>query len=159
MPRRMSTEEFTVTSADPARGGGARVQPCAGGIVFDSDHRLLVVLRGRSPGAGLWSIPGGRCLPGEPPREACVREVFEETGLAVRVIRLAGTVQRGGPTDDVVYAIDDFVCEPEDPGASHAIVAADDAAGVRWVDHSELVRLPLVPGLVDALTEWDALPA
>jgi ADP-ribose pyrophosphatase YjhB (NUDIX family) len=158
MPRRTNTEEFSISSAHPIPGEGAPVQPCAGGIVFDSARRLLVVLRGRAPGAGLWSIPGGRCLPGESPRQACVREVFEETGLSVRALRLAGTVQRCGPTDDVVYVIDDFFCELVDPATSGAIVAADDAAGVRWVDRGELSRLAVVPGLVEALAEWDALP-
>src|SRR5579859_374033 len=58
-----------------------RREPCAGGIVHDGDGRLLVVRRGRPPSAGRWSVPGGRCRPGEPAADACVREVAEETGL------------------------------------------------------------------------------
>ena len=64
--------------------------PCAGGIVHDAAGRLLVILRGHAPSAGTWSVPGGRCLPGEAAPDACVREVREETGLAVVVQRWAG---------------------------------------------------------------------
>lgn len=46
-----------------------------------SDERLLMVLRGRGPGVGKWSIPGGRVEPGETPEQAVVREVMEETGV------------------------------------------------------------------------------
>ncbi|MDQ3787869.1 MAG: NUDIX hydrolase [Actinomycetota bacterium] len=42
----------------------------------------------RAPGvfrAGQWELPGGTVEPGEPHEIAAVREVAEETGLAVRV--------------------------------------------------------------------------
>src|SRR4051794_20205753 len=84
-------------------------QPCAGGIVFDDRGRLLLVQRGRPPAIGSWTVPGGRCLPGEEPAAACVREVAEETGLAVQVLSFAGRVERDAP-DGGVYVIDDFTC-------------------------------------------------
>jgi 8-oxo-dGTP diphosphatase len=42
----------------------------------------------RAPGvfrAGQWELPGGTVEPGEPHETAAVREVAEETGLAVRI--------------------------------------------------------------------------
>lgn len=128
-------------------------QPCAGGIVRDAAGRLLLVRRGNAPSAGLWSVPGGRCLPGESAATACVREVAEETGLVVEVVRLAGTVERPAP-DGGVYVIDDFVCRV----VGGELSAGDDATDARWVSRSELAELPLVPGLVEALDEWDASP-
>ena len=41
-------------------------------------------------GAGFWNGPGGKAAEGESPEEAAVREVREETGLTVRVVRLLG---------------------------------------------------------------------
>ena len=128
-------------------------QPCAGAIVHDTAGRLLLVRRGNAPSAGSWSVPGGRCLPGESATDACVREVAEETGLTVEVLRLAGTVERPAP-DGSVYVIDDFVCRVR----SGELAAGDDATDARWVSRAELAGLPLVPGLVAALSEWGALP-
>src|SRR3954454_14805938 len=129
-------------------------QPCAGGIVLDATGRLLLVRRGRPPAAGSWSVPGGRCRPGEPPAVACVREVAEETGLAVTVVRRAGRVERAAP-DGGVYVIDDFVCEL----VGGVLRAGDDAADAGWFAPAELGELKLVPGLLAALTEWEVLSA
>jgi 8-oxo-dGTP diphosphatase len=130
-----------------------KCEPCAGGIVYDHARRLLLIRRATPPSAGFWSIPGGRCEPDELPAQTCVREVAEETGLRVRVIRHAGRVERDGP-GDLVYLIDDFVCSV----VGGELRAADDAADARWVSAGELESLPLAPGLLEALTEWSLLP-
>lgn len=127
-------------------------QPCAGGIVFDDRGRLLLVQRGRPPSIGSWTVPGGRCLPGEEPAAACVREVAEETGLAVRVLGFAGRVERAAPGGGV-YVIDDFTCSV----VGGALSAGDDATAAGWFTPDELAGLPLVPGLVAALTDWGLL--
>jgi 8-oxo-dGTP diphosphatase len=129
-------------------------EPCAGGIVLDDAFRMLLIRRATPPSAGRWSIPGGRCRPGESTAAACIREVAEETGLVVHVVRRAGRVRRLGP-DGVGYDIEDFVCAVD----GGALWAGDDAAEARWVSHAELGSLDLVPGLLDALTSWGALPA
>ncbi|MER5423699.1 NUDIX hydrolase [Streptosporangium roseum] len=122
---------------------------CVGAIIHDDAGRMLLVRRGRPPGEGLWSVPGGRVEPGEPDAEAVVREVLEETGLAVAPGRLAGTVDRPGP-GGLVYEIRDYLAEV----AGGTLAAGDDAADARWFTHEELVRLPLSPGLLEALVEW-----
>jgi ADP-ribose pyrophosphatase YjhB (NUDIX family) len=127
--------------------------PCAGGIVHDGDGRLLVILRGHAPSAGTWSVPGGRCLPDEPAPVACVREVFEETGLAVAVRRWAGRIERAAPGGRT-YVIDDYICS----AVGGTLHAGDDAVDARWVNRVELRDLPLAPGLWDTLREWELLP-
>lgn len=59
------------------------------------------VLLTRRTDNGLWCLPGGVIDPGESVTEGCVREVFEETGLQVRVIRLTGVYSN--PNQLVVY--------------------------------------------------------
>ncbi len=50
---------------------------------------------------GLWCIPGGAMEAGESAAEACIREVWEETGLHVSVKRLIGVYS--DPNQLVVY--------------------------------------------------------
>ncbi len=129
-------------------------QPCAGAIVLDAAGRLLLIRRGQAPARGSWSVPGGRCRPGEDPAAACVREVAEETGLAVAVQRYAGRVERDAP-DGGIYVIDDYVCTV----VGGRVRAGDDAEDAAWFGRADLAGLDLVPGLIEALTRWDVLPA
>lgn len=127
--------------------------PCAGGVVLDDAGRILLVLRGHAPSAGSWSVPGGRCEPGETPSQACVRELAEETGLVVEVVRFVGRVERPAP-DGSVHVIDDYLCRVR----GGTLRAGDDAADVRWVGRTDLDALPLAPGVREALASWSVLP-
>jgi ADP-ribose pyrophosphatase YjhB (NUDIX family) len=125
-----------------------------GALVHDDDGRLLVVRRAHEPGAGRWTIPGGRVEAGESDAEAVQREVLEETSLHVVVGARVGTVLRPGLGSDV-YDIRDYACAL---ALTTAPVAGDDAAEVRWVTRSELLDLDLVDGLLDCLSDWGMLP-
>jgi ADP-ribose pyrophosphatase YjhB (NUDIX family) len=57
-------------------------------VIF-GDNRQSVLLTRRTDN-GQWCLPGGMIEPGESVAEGCEREVFEETGLRVRVLRLTG---------------------------------------------------------------------
>lgn len=57
--------------------------------VLLSGDRQKVLLTRRTDN-GQWCLPGGMIDPGESVAEGCQREVFEETGLRVRVVRLTG---------------------------------------------------------------------
>ncbi|MCW2886686.1 MAG: 8-oxo-dGTP diphosphatase [Streptosporangiaceae bacterium] len=127
---------------------------CVGAVVHDRAGRLLVIRRGHPPGEGLWSLPGGRVEPGETDAAAVVRELREETGLDVVPGALIGSVTRPGPAG-VRYDIHDYAATVTG-GVPHA---GDDAAEVQWVTEPELRALPTTPGLVEALTDWNVLPA
>lgn len=129
---------------------------CVGAVVHDRGGRLLLIQRGREPGRGLWSLPGGRVEPGESEHDAIEREMAEETGLRVRVVRLVGRVRRPAP-DGSTFDIGDYLCELVDPDDA-APVAGDDADDARWVDVDEYAALPVVEGMREILEKWDALP-
>lgn len=59
----------------------------ASGVIRGSDGRLLLQKRSDN---GWWGLPGGKIEPGESVKTALRREVFEETGLSVRVDRIVG---------------------------------------------------------------------
>ena len=59
------------------------------------------VLLARHSEGGLWLLPGGAIEPTEIPADAAVREMFEETGLFVRLTALVGIF--GGPEFVIHY--------------------------------------------------------
>ena len=127
--------------------------PCVGAVVHDEQGRLLLIRRGHAPSAGLWSVPGGRMEAGETQEQAVVRELAEETGLAVRPVRPLGSVRVEGP--GVVYLVTDWLCTAA-PGQRP--VAGDDADDAAFVDAAGLAALDMAPGVVAALSGWGVLP-
>lgn len=126
---------------------------CVGAVMVDDAGRLLMVRRAHEPGRGRWSIPGGRVEAGETDAQALIREVAEETGLVVEIVRLLGTVQRQAP-DGAVFDICDYRCRV----TAGTLRPGDDADDARWCDAQTLATLPIVAGLLEALTHWHCLP-
>jgi len=131
----------------------ARPEVAVGALALDHG-RLLCIRRGHGPGAGLWSLPGGRVEAGETLHEAVVREVMEETGLEVVVDHFVGYVERIG--EGYHFVILDFGVSLLEPDADP--VAGDDAAEAAWVPFDDLGNLRLVDGLYDFLRDHEVLP-
>ena len=69
-------------------GKEGRIRLGCSAVIFD-EARERVLLTKRADN-GLWCLPSGGVDPGERVEETIVREVMEETGLTVRVLRLVG---------------------------------------------------------------------
>ena len=67
-----------------------RVRLAAYAWIEHEERVLLVRISAGTPGAGLWTLPGGGLRFGEDPIDGVVREVAEETGLTAAVGELAG---------------------------------------------------------------------
>lgn len=116
-------------------------------VVLDALGRVLLIERGKPPGEGLWSVPGGRVELGETLAVAAAREVREETGLEVTVGELVAVVERIQPGEPggYHYVILDylaFAAEGQVP------VVGSDARAARFVALEELPALPLTEGLL-----------
>ena len=73
---------------EPPYGGQATsLRFSATAFIRDSSGRVLLQRRSDN---GYWNLPGGGLELGESVAQACVREVREETGLEVEVVRLIG---------------------------------------------------------------------
>jgi 8-oxo-dGTP diphosphatase len=129
---------------------------CVGGIAHDAHGRLLLIKRGKPPGQGRWSLPGGRVEQGESDERAVRRELLEETGLSVIVGHPIGSVSFPAPVG--VFDIHDYSCQ----AIGGTLRAGDDAADAAWVDavtFATLERLNLLTdGLAATLTSWNVLP-
>lgn len=67
-------------------GDSLLLVPAVAVVVHDNMGRVLV--QGRHEGG--FSLPAGSIEPGESPEQAALREVYEETGLTVRIDKLLG---------------------------------------------------------------------
>lgn len=130
----------------------AGVEVAVGAIVRRADE-LLLVKRGRPPGAGEWSVPGGRVEPGEMLMEAVTRELQEETGLRGVCGQLVGWVERIG--DDHHFVILDFEATVT---GDLTPSAGSDASEARWWPISEVAKLQLVDGLAEFLHDHEVIP-
>lgn len=121
-----------------------------GAIIIEGD-RVLLVKRAHPPIQGQWSIPGGVLEVGEMIREAAVREAREETGLIVDPGELLGVYDRILRDPDYRvqyhYVLIDFLCRP----IGGELVAASDAAEVRWFAREELAGLNLAEDTQDVI--------
>ena len=70
---------------------------CGAAIVRDG--RLLLVKRKTPPEAGCWSLPGGKVDFGERLEDAIVREIAEEIGVKIALLRPLGVAQMIGLDD------------------------------------------------------------
>jgi 8-oxo-dGTP pyrophosphatase MutT (NUDIX family) len=126
--------------------------------VVRRDDRILLVQRADN---GAWTPVTGIPEPGEEPAVAAVREVLEETGVVVRVHRLASTWVHGPVThangDLATYLDLTFACTWLE-GEAH--VADDESRDVAWVRRTDLAARGLSDEMLRridaALSEEDA---
>lgn len=91
-------------------------------VVFDkSREKFLLVKRRDVP---IWVLPGGGVDPGELPEDAAVREVQEESGVEVRIVR---KVARYTPVGQFACETHLFECEyvSGQPGPSDETLGAE----------------------------------
>lgn len=97
---------------------------------------MLLASRTKAPSDGLFSLPGGRVEPGETLREAAVREVMEEVGVAIEITGFADHAEiiehDASGTPLVHYVVCCFAArwiagEPQTGPEAGEILWADDA--------------------------------
>lgn len=117
------------------------------------DLVVLVEASRRSDLVGRWFLPGGGVDHGEHPDDAVVREVAEETGLQVRVLRLvqALTDVLDLPHRDVQVHTVRLVYDVEVVGGVLAAEVEGSSERLAVVTRAEAARLPLAPYVARAL--------
>ena len=80
----------------------------ADGVVV-KEGKILLISRATEPFMGMWMLPGGMIEPGETLKQACAREVREETGLIVEPTRVIGVYDDPGRDPRWVIAVA-YIC-------------------------------------------------
>lgn len=125
------------------------------GILLIRDDKLLLVKRKFNPDAGFWSIPGGHLELGERTTHAAEREGFEETGFKVKVVKLAGIIDKimydkKGKVEYHYILINYFVEQIEgDP--TQAPIPDSDALEAKFVPFEQLKSYKLTESLIELL--------
>lgn len=110
-------------------------------VIFDP-ARQKILLTQRTDN-GQWCLPGGRLEPGESVTEACAREVWEETGLQVRIKHLIG-----------VYSNPHRLIEYADGNRVHVIALhfeAEPVSGVLGLSNETTAYGYFTPGEIEQL--------
>ena len=125
-------------------GGDELLQvPSVSIALRDASGRVLLA---RHSEGGVWLLPGGAIEPAETPADAAVREMFEETGLLVRLTGLVGVF--GGP---------EYVVHYRNGHRTSYVMSVFDAelvAGSPQPDATEVLEVRFVSS-----AEADALPS
>lgn len=115
------------------------------GLVVDEGRILLCRLSEQVIGnVGHWTLPGGGIDFGEDPRDAAVREVFEETGLRVEVDELVAV-------DSALFSLTDHehhalrIIFRVRVLAGDLVYEVDGSTDLcAWITPEEALKLPLV---------------
>lgn len=112
-----------------------RMTVAAGAIFTDPEDRILFVVPGYKP---YLDIPGGLIEPGEPPSEACRREVQEELGWDIapgQLLVVDWTPGRGPWFDQVQFVFDGGVQQ----STRELRLQADELTAAEWLPLDQAV--------------------
>ena len=121
-----------------------------GAVVIEGGN-VLLVRRGQPPLDNRWSLPGGLVELGETIEQAVVREVEEETGWSVRVVRELALFDFIEKDDEGCvryhYVLADFLCVYE----KGSLMAGSDVRDVKLVDLDALGDYNLTPKALEVI--------
>jgi len=130
---------------DEVSSGGVVVRPAEGGW----EVCLIGV-------GGAWSLPKGLVEPGESPEETALREISEEVGIPLGLLRVLAPL----PASEYAYRrdgrlvfkrVDHFLVEV--PAGTGAVPQAEEVDEVAWVPLAEAPRRVTYRDLRAALAE------
>lgn len=113
------------------------------------DGKVLIVRRARPPARGVYTLPGGVVEAGETLVDAAKREVWEETGLDIAPLALAGfreVILRDGENAVSRHFVILSFAARWIAGEVRLNGELDDA---RWLDPAEIAGLSTTEGLSD----------
>lgn len=143
------TGVLTSTTSSDARAYPPRPILAVSAAIFRDfrEARVLIVRRARPPAHGLYTLPGGVVELGETLQQAVIREIREETGLAIEPVLLAGyreaIVRDGAGRIERHFVILPFAARL----IGGELSLNEELAEARWLTPSELSALHTTEGL------------
>ena len=109
-----------------------RTEKSCGAVVFRNKNDNIQVLLIRHLNGGHWAFPKGHVEKGETEEQTALREVLEETGLAVELDNRYRQVVSYSPKKDVVKDVVYFVATASSDAAT--VAQEEEISQIVWVD-------------------------
>lgn len=122
---------------------------------LEIDGKILLLERAPEALEGsTWGVPAGKIEQGETPKEAAIRELFEETSIAASVdqVEYVGTLYIRKKHMDYVYHMFKIHLK----NIPQVILNAEHTRFL-WIDCSEIAQLPLISGAEQSLRLYQEL--
>lgn len=109
-----------------------RTEKSCGAVVFRNKNDNIQVLLIRHLNGGHWAFPKGHVEKGETEEQTALREILEETGLAVELDNRYRQVVSYSPKKDVVKDVVYFVATASSDAAT--VAQEEEISQIVWVD-------------------------
>ena len=77
--------------------------------IINKDGKILMIKRVKKEGNLVWAFPGGKVENLETKEEACIREVYEETGINVKINKILGERVHPNTNTNLTYFLCDYL--------------------------------------------------
>jgi len=123
------------------------------GVILNPTKEILIVRRAKSPGKGLWSLPGGAVKIGEKLHNALIREIKEECNISIKIEKFLGAFDRiffdENQNVQYHYVVLDYLCHTKDT----EIQPASDIDDYIWISSETISEYSYTPGVKDFLID------
>ena len=118
-------------------------------VIVEHEGKVLLGRRNKTNCEGMWVIPGGGVDWGEKIKDAAIREIKEETGMDVEIVKQLGhqeVINTPGNYHAIVFF---HLAKSNDP----TIKASDDLSEAKFFTLNEIKELNTVKSVKDALVD------
>lgn len=103
--------------------------------IVEKNHKILMIKRAKQEQELLWAFPGGKVNDNETREEACIREVYEETGITVGINQILGTRIHPNTQVKITYFLCDYI------GGNPKILDKNEVLEVSYKSKQELEQV------------------
>ena len=120
------------------------------GAIFNKNKFLIIKRSNKTRGEhGFWEFPGGRMEFGETPEETLSRELLEEVGLKVEIIKPLDTWSFFRDENTQIVGIT-YLCE----AVSSEVILSEEHVDFAWVTFEDIRNYNIKPHIIEQIERW-----
>lgn len=125
-----------------------------GAVIINDQGKIFLAKRGQKSRneRGLWQIPGGGVEFGETLEDALKREVKEEHGIDVDIIKLLGVADHRISAEKQHWVSPVFLCRLK--SGTPQILESDKCDEIGWFNREETQKIPLASSIQGSLHKF-----